>query len=67
LRSGSSSQIAVGKAGCLIVSATVGTLGGGALGAILYEVMSLVVGTDYGGRFRLLSDEVMLVMKDVDG
>jgi hypothetical protein len=35
MRSGSRFQMAVGKAGCLRVSATVGTLGGGVLGAIL--------------------------------
>ena len=51
LRSGSSSQIAVGKAGCLMVSATVGTLGSGVLDAILYWLVSLVVEIDAGASF----------------
>jgi hypothetical protein len=40
LLSGSRFQMAVGKAGCLTVSATVGTVGGGAL-RVMLDVLAL--------------------------
>ena len=49
LRSGSRFQMAVGKAGCLSVSATVGTLGGGVRGAMLNGGVWVGTVTKLGG------------------